>query len=202
MDFAPAKIGRAVKPFTLGLALWCLAGVALALSSGPRYSGRVLYRGTKAPVPGVLVEVVEAEDNGEPTDEVLGSTHADAEGRFAVVLTERTDKPVALVVSAVRTSASSGGDRSTEGYDIKTHQTRLAFLPHPSPTKPNTRLRRTPQAGAFRQRLDLWASLPLKSCFPILDWTTSSRWRLMPWPTRVRVSLHPAACANQLHWKR
>ena len=138
MNFALASIGRTVKPFTLGLVLLCLADVALAAGSGPRYGGRVLYRGTKTPVPGVLVEVVEAEDNGEPTDEVLGSARAGADGRFAVVLAERTDKPVALVVSAVRTSAKSGGDRSEEGYDIKTHPTRLAVLAHPRPPKPNT----------------------------------------------------------------
>ncbi len=123
---------------TVCLVLFCLAEMSDAAGGGPRYGGRVLYRGTKIPVPGVLVEVVEAEDNGEPTDEVLGSSRAEADGRFAVVLAERTDKPVALVVSAVRTSAKSGGDRSDDGYDIKTHQTRLAFLPRPSPNKPNT----------------------------------------------------------------
>ena len=122
----------------LCLVLLGLAGFSYAAGGVPHYGGRVLYRGTKTPVAGVLVEVVEAEDNGEPTDEVLGSTRADADGRFVVTPTQPTDKPVALVVSAVRTSAHSGGDRSEEGYDIKTHQTRLAFLAHPSPTKPNT----------------------------------------------------------------
>ena len=119
------------------LGLLCLAGIAYA-SPGLRYTGRVLYRANKAPVAGVLVEVVEAEDSGEPTDEVLGSTRADADGHFVVALTQPTDKPVTLVVSAVRTFADSSGDRRSEGYDIKTHQTRLGYLPHPSPTKPNT----------------------------------------------------------------
>ncbi len=138
MDFASANTSRIVRPLTFGLVLIFLVSVAFAAGTGPQYHGRVLYRDTKAPVAGVLVEVVEAENNGEPTDEVLGSTRADADGHFAVALTQPTDKPVALVVSAVRTSASSSGDRREEGYDIKTHQTRLAFLAHPSPTKPNT----------------------------------------------------------------
>lgn len=135
----PASIWNLrVGHFVLTLGVLCLAGMVCAAGGGAHYTGRVLYRANKAPVAGVLVEVVEAEDNGEPTDEVLGSARADADGRFAVVLAERTDKPVALVVSAVRTSARSGGDRREEGYDLKTHQTRLAFLAHPSSTKPNT----------------------------------------------------------------
>ena len=74
---------------------------------GLRYTGTACFTvANKAPVAGVLVELVEAEDDGKPTDEVLGSTRADAEGHFTVVLDRNPpsrDKPVALVVSAVRT---------------------------------------------------------------------------------------------------
>ena len=130
---------RAAKLFVSCLTFLCLASlVASAVGGGPRYRGQVLYRVNKAAVAGVLVEIVEAEGNGEPTDEVLGSTRADAEGRFSVVLTQATNRPVTLVVSAVRLSADSSGDRSTEGYDIKSHQTQLGFLPFPSLTKSNT----------------------------------------------------------------
>ena len=128
-------MGRFFPKFAL--VLLCLAGMAYATGGGPHYRGQVLYRATRTPAPGLLVELVEAEDDGKPTDEVLGSTRADAEGRFTVALTETTNKPVTLVVSAVRTSADSSGDRSTEGYDIKTHRTRLGFLPFPSLTKSN-----------------------------------------------------------------
>ena len=125
--------------FVLGCALCLLSGAVWAAgAAGPRYKGQVLYRANKSPVPGVLVEIVEAEDDGKPTDEVLGSTHADAEGHFTVELAKATDGPVTLVVSAVRESAASGGDRRGEGYEIKTHRTLLGFLPHPSATKPNT----------------------------------------------------------------
>ena len=123
--------------FLTGLALLCLMGIVLA-AGGQRYTGRVLYRANKAPVAGVLVEVVEAEDNGEPTDDVLGSARADADGRFTVALAEPTNKPVTLVVSAVRTTAETGGDKSESGIEVKAHRTRLGFLPHPSATKPNT----------------------------------------------------------------
>ncbi len=130
---------RAVKLFAGCLMSLCLASLAaFAAASGPHYHGQVLYRASKGPVAGVLVEVVEAEGNGEPTDEVLGSTRADAEGHFSVALTQVTNRPVVLVVSAVRLSADSSGDRSTEGYDIKSHQTQLGFLPFPSLTKSNT----------------------------------------------------------------
>lgn len=131
---------RRVLAATLVAALTvCLAGGILAGTHAvPHYAGRVLYRATHGPVPGVLVEVVEAEDDGKPTDEVLGSAHADAEGRFTVELPKGTDKPVTLVVSAVRESADSSGDRRSEGYAIKTHRILLGFLAHPSPTKPNT----------------------------------------------------------------
>ncbi len=136
MNLAPRQTRLAV----LGLALLlCLVGVATATPrADPRYTGRVLYRATRGPVPGVLVEIVEADGDGRPTDEVLGSTHADAQGRFVVLETNVTDAPVALVVSAVRESADSGGDRRGEGYEIRTHRTLLGFLPHPSLTKPNT----------------------------------------------------------------
>ncbi len=81
---------RRVLAATLVAALTvCLAGGILAgTHGGAPLRGRVLYRATMAPVPGVLVEVVEAEDDGKPTDEVLGSAHADAEGRFTVELPE------------------------------------------------------------------------------------------------------------------
>ena len=129
---------RAAKPFVFHLTLLCLGGLAaFAASGGLRYRGQVFYRANKAPVAGVLVELVEAEDDGKPTDEVLGSTRADAEGHFTVTPTETTNKPVALVVSAVRLSADSSGDRTSEGYDIKSHQTKLGFLPFPSTTKAN-----------------------------------------------------------------
>lgn len=138
MPPASAKSFRTAGRCLFCLALVCLGGfVALAATAGLRYRGQVLYQANKSPVAGVLVELVEAEDDGKPTDEVLGSTRADAEGRFTVTPTEATNKRVALVVSAVRLSADSSGDRSTEGYDIKSHQTRLGFLPFPSATKAN-----------------------------------------------------------------
>ena len=120
------------------LGMLCLAGTMGAAPSSQHYAGRVLYRANKAPVPGVLVEVVEAEDDGQPTDEVLGSVRADAEGRFTVMLTEPTNKPVTLVVSAVRATAETGGDKRADGIEVKTHRTLLGFLPHPSVSKPNT----------------------------------------------------------------
>ena len=138
MNCLSAGPSRALKLFLSCLTLLGLASaVALAAGGGLRYRGQVLYRANKAPVAGVLVELVEAEDDGKPTDEVLGSTRADAEGHFTVTPTETTNKPVALVVSAVRLSADSSGDRSSEGYDIKSHQTKLGFLPFPSATKAN-----------------------------------------------------------------
>ena len=123
----------------LGFAwLLLLAGMLCAAAPGARYTGRVLYRGGKTPVPGVRVEIVEAEDDGRPTDEVLGSTRADEQGRFTVTLDKPTDARVTLTVSAVRTSAESGGDRRREGYEIKALRVRLGFLPFPSAAKPNT----------------------------------------------------------------
>ncbi len=125
-------------PLCLG-GLCMVVGVAQAVSAGTRFHGRVLYRGTKTPAVGVLVEIVEAEDDGKPKDDdALASVRADAEGRFSVVLAQSTDEPVSLVASAVRISAKSGGDRRSEGYDLKTHRTMLGFLPHPSAAKPNT----------------------------------------------------------------
>ena len=125
----------------LAFVLLCVAGVAYASGGGGlRYTGRVLYRINKAPASGVLVELVEAEDDGQPTDEVLGSTRADTDGRFTVVSAGPTDKGVALVVSAVQNVADTSGDRRAEGYEIKTHRTQLGFLPHPSATKSNTLL--------------------------------------------------------------
>lgn len=142
---------RVIKPIIVCLTILCLANLAaIAAGGGQHYTGRVLYRANKAPVAGVLVEAVEAEDNGEPTDEVLGSTRADADGRFTVALAAPTNKNVTLVVSAVRASAESGGDHRQEGFDIKTHRTQLGFLPRPSPTRPNTIFveRRQPGRGA------------------------------------------------------
>ena len=112
--------------------------MAYATGPGLRYTGRVAYRSTHANAGSLQVEIVEAKDSGEPTDEVLGSTRADAEGHFVVVQTGSTDKRIALVASAVRESADSSGDRRQEGYDIKSHLTRLGVLLNPSPTKPNT----------------------------------------------------------------
>ena len=120
------------------LVLLGLAGIAFAAGSGTRFTGRVVYRGNKANAGSLQVEIVEAKDSGEPTDKILGSTRADADGHFIVLQTEETDRPVALVASAVRESADSSGDRRQEGYDIKSHMTRLGFLSHPSPMKPNT----------------------------------------------------------------
>ena len=71
---------------------------------------------------------------------MLGSTRADTDGRFSVVLAQPTGKNVALVVSAVQNVADTGGDRRAEGYEIKTHRTQLGFLPHPSATKANVLL--------------------------------------------------------------
>ena len=135
MKPACRKAGSTALGFAL-LAL--LAGMLCAAAPGVRYTGRVLYRGTKTPVAGVLVEVVEAKDDGRPTDEVLGSSRAEPDGRFTVVLEKPTDEKVTLAVSAVRTSADSGGDRRQEGYQIRTVRVPLGFLPFPSATKPNT----------------------------------------------------------------
>ena len=139
------KAGLTALSLTL---LLYLAATAHAVAPGVRYTGRVLYRGTRTPVPGVLVEIVEAKDDGRPTDEVLGSTRAEPDGRFTVVLDKPTDEKVTLAVSAVRTSADSGGDRRQEGYQIKTVRVPLGFLPFPSANKPNTVLidRRKPGA--------------------------------------------------------
>ncbi len=135
----PAPARRVLAALLVTALVACLVGGVLANTrAAPQCTGRVLYRSNRSPVPGVLVEIVEAENDGRPTDEVLGSTHADAEGRFTVELTKATDEPVTLVVSAVRESAASGGDRRGEGYEIKTHRTLLGFLPHPSLTKANT----------------------------------------------------------------
>ncbi len=58
------------------------------------YSGRALYRGTKAPVSDITVQVTGAKDDGSPTDDVFGTTHADARGRFTVDL-DRAARPEA-----------------------------------------------------------------------------------------------------------
>ena len=135
----------------LALCLCLLAGTVYAAGgAGPRYRGQVLYRANKSPVPGVLVELVEAEDDGQPTDEVLGQARADAQGRFAMQAEKSVGGNVALVVSAVRVSAESGGDRRGEGYEVRSRRTRLGYLPRPSATRPNTILieRRKPGRNA------------------------------------------------------
>ena len=148
--FTRSKLAAAPVAAIVALTWLCLAGAAFAQAGGSVYKGRVLYRANKGPVPGVLVEIVRAEDDGKPTDEVLGSAHADAEGRFAVALEKPGRGPVALVVSAVRESAASGGDRRGAGYEVQTHRIQLGYLPNPSPTKGNTILieRRRPGRGS------------------------------------------------------
>lgn len=142
-------------PVVLGMALVCAVSLLQGAGGGLNYRGRVLYRANKAPVPGVLVELVEAEDDGRPTDEVLGQARADAAGRFTVT----TDRPsresrVALVVSAVRETAESGGDRRGEGYEIRSHRTTLGYLPDPSAAKPNTILIERRRIGRGEERDD------------------------------------------------
>ncbi len=136
-----------VKFASWGLVLFALTSIVFAGGSGLRYTGRVAYRSNKTNAGSLQVELVEAKDSGEPTDKVLGSTRADAEGHFIVMQTEATDRPVALVASAVRESADSNGDRRQEGYDIKSHLTRLGVLLNPSPTRPNTVLVERRQPG-------------------------------------------------------
>jgi hypothetical protein len=114
------------------------AQIALAAVPPLHFSGRVLYRATTAPVAGVLVELVEARDDGQPTDNVLGSTRADTNGRFSVVPAGPVEGNIALVVSAVEDIADTGGDRRGEGYEIKTHRIPLGFLSRPSSAKSNT----------------------------------------------------------------
>ena len=146
MSFPSARTRFAI----LGVVLMGLAGIARADGPGLRYAGRVAYRSNKANAGSLQVEVVEAKASGEPTDKILGSTRADAEGHFVVVQTEATDRPVALVASAVRESADSSGDRRAEGYDIKSHLIRLGVLFNPSPVKANVVLvdRRRPGQSA------------------------------------------------------
>ncbi len=118
-----------------------------SISLGPAYSGRVVYRTTKGAASGVTVELVEAKDNGEPTDRVLGTTRADAAGHFKVAPTQVNAARVALVAAAAEVSADTGGDRREEGYQVKTRLIPLGSLPFPDPAKPNTILidRRTPE---------------------------------------------------------
>ena len=146
MKPACRKAGSTALGFAL---LLLLAGMLCGAAPGLRYAGRVLYRGTKASAPGVLVEIVEAKDDGRPTDAVLGSARADEAGRFTVTLEKPTDARVTLTVSAVRTSADSGGDRRQEGYQIRTVRVPLGFLPFPSATKPNTVLIERRKAGTL-----------------------------------------------------
>jgi hypothetical protein len=129
-----------IRPFArAALVMLGWAGIAFAAAAPAlHFHGRILYRATKGPVAGVLVELVQARDDGQPTDNVLGSTRADPSGRFDVVPTEPVVGNVALVVSAVGDMADTGGDRRAEGYEIKTHRIPLGFLSRPSPTKSNT----------------------------------------------------------------
>ena len=55
-----------------------------------------------------------------------------------MTLDKPADGRVTLTVSAVRTSADSGGDRRQEGYQIRTVRVPLGFLAFPSATRPNT----------------------------------------------------------------
>lgn len=122
----------------LGWFVWA-AGIARAddINAGTRYSGRVVYRGTKTAVPGVLIEAVEAENDGKPSDDALGRARADSQGRFTIVLTKSTDERITLVAFAVRTSAETGGDRRRKDFEIKSRRVQLGYLPDPSLAKPN-----------------------------------------------------------------
>ena len=138
IKFHFVKLPFAARLVAIGFVVFCLTGAAFAASTGLHYTGRVVYRASKANAGSLQVDLVEAKDSGEPTDNVLGSTRADADGHFIVVQTETTNRPVALVASAVRESADSSGDRRAEGYEIKSHLTRLGVLFRPSATKANT----------------------------------------------------------------
>ena len=104
------------------------------------YTGRVLYRGTNAPVADIMVQVAGAQDDGSPTDDVFGTAHSDTRGRFTVTSTARPGQRVVLVAAAVQETAETGGDRRGEGYEIKKRATVLGSLASPNPAGPNTLL--------------------------------------------------------------
>ncbi len=104
------------------------------------YTGRVLYRGSNAPVANITVRVAGARDDGSLTDDVFGMAHSDARGHFTVTSTAPRDRRVALVAAAVEETAETGGDRRQEGYEIKKHETVLGSLVSPNPAAPNTLL--------------------------------------------------------------
>ncbi len=111
------------------------------------YRGRTLFRGTKAPVPDITVQVAGANDDGSPTDDVFGTAQTDTGGHFTVTSTAPAGRPVVLVAAAVAESAETGGDRRGEGYEIKKHETVLGTLSNPSPTAANTLLVNPKQPG-------------------------------------------------------
>lgn len=96
------------------------------------YSGRALYRSTKAPASGITIEVSGTNADGSPTDDVFGETHTDTQGHFTVTSTAPRDQRVVLVAAAVKQVAATGGDRRDEGYEVKTLETVLGTLPNPS----------------------------------------------------------------------
>ena len=102
------------------------------------YNGRALYRGTKAPVTDLTIQVAGARDDGSPTDDVFGTAHTDTRGHFTVTSTAPRDQKVVLVIVAVEEFAETSGDRRAEGYEIKKHETVLGSLPFPSATASNT----------------------------------------------------------------
>lgn len=137
-DEAPVPIGPLrggiVRPPTPGGGI----GSPESIGLGQSYSGRVVYRTSGSAAPGITVQLVEARNNGEPTDRVLGTTRADAAGHFKVAPTQANAARVALVAAAAEVSADTGGDRREEGYQIKTRYIPLGSLPSPDPAKPNT----------------------------------------------------------------
>ena len=104
------------------------------------YSGRALYRSTKAPVPDITIQVAGARDDGSPTDDVFGEAHTDTRGHFTVTSTASPGQRVVLVAAAVEQVADTGGDRRAEGYEVKKHETVLGTLPFPSAKAANTLL--------------------------------------------------------------
>ena len=104
------------------------------------YSGRALYRSTKASVPNLTIQVAGARDDGSPTDDVFGTAHTDTRGHFTVTSTASPGQRVVLVAAAVKQVAETSGDRRTEGYDVQKHETVLGTLPFPNAKASNTLL--------------------------------------------------------------
>ena len=104
------------------------------------YSGRAVYRSTKAPVADITIQVAGAKDDGTPTDDVFGEAHTDTRGHFTVTSTASPGQRVVLVAAAVEEVAETGGDRRAEGYDVKKHETVLGTLPFPNAKAANTLL--------------------------------------------------------------